>query len=93
MKELKHETINISEDVYVKKGIYHLQHVNSYHKRLKDWMQRFQGVATKERVNQMLLRTSQKSNLITVRYWREVLKQPLPKGSSFTVIELKPSIV
>lgn len=47
MRELKHETINLSKEGYVKKGIYHLQHVNSYHKRLKDWMQRFQGVATK----------------------------------------------
>lgn len=93
MKELKHEIINISKDGYVKKGIYHLQHVNGYHKRLKDWMQRFQGVATKyldnylywfnflqqskkmatkERVNQMLLSACQKSNLITVRLLREV---------------------
>ncbi len=47
IKELKHETINLSKEGYVKKGIYHLQHVNSYHKRLKDWMQRFQGMATK----------------------------------------------
>ncbi|MGG0184516.1 hypothetical protein ABEY26_00480, partial [Bacillus rhizoplanae] len=27
--------------------IYHIQHVNSYHKRLKEWMNRFQGVATR----------------------------------------------
>ena len=47
IKELKHETINLSKEGYVKKGIYHLQHVNSYHRRLKEWMQRFQGVATK----------------------------------------------
>ena len=93
MKELKHETINLSKEGYVKKGIYHLQHVNNYHKRLKDWMQRFQGVATKylnnylywfnflqqnkqmatkERVNQMLLRACQKSNCITVNYLREI---------------------
>jgi hypothetical protein len=37
----------LSKEGDVKKAIYHLQHVNSYHKRLKDWMQRFQGVATK----------------------------------------------
>ena len=47
IKGLKHETINISKEGYVKKGIYHLQHVNNFHKRLKDWMDRFQGVATK----------------------------------------------
>jgi hypothetical protein len=93
MKELKHETVNLSKEGYVKKGIYHLQFVNSYHKRLKDWMQRFQGVATsyldnylyrfnfvqqskkmapQELVNQMLLSACQKSNLITVKYLREV---------------------
>ncbi|MBD3110437.1 IS1595 family transposase [Bacillus sp. AGMB 02131] len=93
LKELKHETINLSKEGYVKKGIYHLQHVNSYHKRLKDWMQRFQGVATKyldnylywfnflqqskkmsekERINQMLLSACQKSNMITVKFLREV---------------------
>lgn len=35
MKELKHETINLSKEEYVKKGISHLQQVNSYQKRLK----------------------------------------------------------
>ncbi|MDU2266722.1 MAG: hypothetical protein E7E07_10080 [Clostridium celatum] len=30
-----------------KLGIYHLQHVNSFHSRLKNWMNRFQGIATK----------------------------------------------
>lgn len=93
MKELKHETINLSKEGYVKKGIYHLQHVNNYHKRLKDWMKRFQGVATKyldnylywfnflqqnkkmatkERINQMLLSACQKPILITVNHLRKV---------------------
>lgn len=47
MKGLQHETINVSKKEYKKKGIYHIQHVNGYHKRLKKWMDRFQGVATK----------------------------------------------
>lgn len=47
MKGFQHEPINVSKKVYVRKGIYHIQHVNGYHKRLKDWMDRFQGVATK----------------------------------------------
>jgi hypothetical protein len=42
-----HEVINIRKGVYVKKGVYHIQHVNSYHKRLKAWMERFNGVATR----------------------------------------------
>lgn len=29
------------------KGVYHIQSVNSYHSRLKKWMDRFNGVATK----------------------------------------------
>lgn len=29
------------------KGLYHIQNVNNYHRRLKGWMQRFNGVATK----------------------------------------------
>ena len=28
-------------------GIYHVQHVNGYHSRLKDFLRRFKGVATK----------------------------------------------
>lgn len=47
MKGLQHEVINIPKGMYVRKGIYHIQHVNAYHKRLKKWMERFQGVATK----------------------------------------------
>ncbi|UBQ52694.1 DUF932 domain-containing protein [Aeromonas hydrophila] len=27
-------------------GAYHIQHVNGYHRRLKEWMVRFHGVAT-----------------------------------------------
>lgn len=29
------------------KGVYHIQNVNSYHSRLKKWIDRFNGVATK----------------------------------------------
>ncbi len=47
VKGIKHETINVSKEGYVKKGIYHVQHVNNFHKRLGDWMDRFNGVATK----------------------------------------------
>jgi hypothetical protein len=47
MKGLQHESINVSKKEYKRKGIYHIQHVNSYHKRLKKWIERFQGVATK----------------------------------------------
>ncbi|UQZ85469.1 hypothetical protein SK3146_04758 [Paenibacillus konkukensis] len=32
------------------KVVYHIQNVNSYHSRLKKWMDRFNGVATKTRI-------------------------------------------
>lgn len=47
IKGLQHEANNVSKKQYKKKGTYHIQHVNSYHKRLKKWIDRFQGVATK----------------------------------------------
>lgn len=47
IKGLQHETVNESQKQRVKKGIYHIQHVNNFHNRLKTWMKRFQGVATK----------------------------------------------
>lgn len=47
IKGLHHETVNERQKQRVKKGIYHIQHVNNFHKRLKKWMERFQGVATK----------------------------------------------
>lgn len=37
--------LNTKRKVY-KDGIFHIQHVNGYHSRLKGWMQRFRGVAT-----------------------------------------------
>lgn len=47
IKGLQHETVNERQKQRVKKGIYHIQHVNNFHNRLKKWMERFQGVATK----------------------------------------------
>ena len=41
------KTINASAKEYVKEGIYHIQNVNAYDSRLKAWMKRFNGVATK----------------------------------------------
>jgi len=46
IKGLQHETVNERQKQRVKKGIYHIQHVNNFHSRLKTWMERFQGVAT-----------------------------------------------
>jgi hypothetical protein len=36
-----------------KEGIYHIQHINAFHSKLKEWMYRFHGVATKYLSNYM----------------------------------------
>jgi len=46
-KGLQYKSLNLSKGIRVVKGIYHIQNVNSYHSRLKAWMKRFKGVATK----------------------------------------------
>jgi len=46
-KGFEHQILNTSKGEHVQKGIYHIQHVNAYHKRLKEWLIPFNGVATK----------------------------------------------
>jgi|LGVF01.2.fsa_nt_gb transposase-like protein len=46
-----HGVLNSSKGERVKKGIVHIQNVNSYHSKLKNWMTRFNGVATKNLEN------------------------------------------
>lgn len=45
--KLAHKAINASAKAYVKEGTYHIQNVNAYDSRLKNWMRHFHGVATK----------------------------------------------
>lgn len=42
-----HKELNIKRKRRTIQKIFHIQNVNSYHSRLKDWMDRFKGVATK----------------------------------------------
>ena len=44
---LKHISLNTSRGKGIVHGIYHIKSVNSYHDRLKSWIRRFRGVATK----------------------------------------------
>ncbi len=46
-KGLQHEMVNAKKGIYVRKNIFHVQHVNGYHRRLKQWMNHFHSVATK----------------------------------------------
>jgi len=44
---IRHEPINVAAGVRVRDGAFHIQNVNAYHGRLKGWMGRFNGVATR----------------------------------------------
>lgn len=44
---ITHRPVNLSAGIRVIAGVYHIQNVNAYDSRLKQWMLRFHGVATK----------------------------------------------
>src|SRR5919206_2916416 len=44
---LHHEPVDLAAGVRVRDGAFHVQNVNAYHGRLKGWMGRFNGVATR----------------------------------------------
>ena len=44
---IAHRALNLSAGIRVLAGAYHIQNVNAYDSRLKGWMKRFHGVATK----------------------------------------------
>lgn len=46
-KGLEHYRIKSNDGKHVIKGIYHIQNVNGVHSRLKQWIDRFNGVASK----------------------------------------------
>jgi len=43
---ITHEAVNLSQGVRVR-GAFHVQNVNAYHSRLRQWLHRFHGVATR----------------------------------------------
>ena len=44
---LTHRAVNVSQGIRVLDKVFHIQNVNAYDSRLKTWMQRFHGVASK----------------------------------------------
>lgn len=44
---LTHRAINVQRGIHVRDGAFHIQNVNAYDSRLKQWLGRFHGVATK----------------------------------------------
>ncbi len=47
MQNLTHKIINASAGEHTKEGAYHIQNVNAYDSRLKNWMRHFNGISTK----------------------------------------------
>lgn len=44
---ITHRPVNVSAGQRVIAGVYHIQNVNAYDSRLKNWVRRFNGIATK----------------------------------------------
>jgi transposase-like protein len=44
---IRHEPVNLKTGERVRDGVFHIQNVNAYDSRLKQWMRRFNGVATR----------------------------------------------
>ncbi len=44
---ITHRPVNLSAGIRVVANVYHVQNVNAYDSRLKEWMRRFHGVSTK----------------------------------------------
>ncbi len=44
---ITHRPVNLSAGIRVIAGVFHIQNVNAYDSRLKQWMKRFHGVVTK----------------------------------------------
>ncbi len=61
--DIPRESVNLAAGIRVKQHVFHIQHVNAYDSRLKQWMLRFHGVATKYLPNHL--------------GWRRLLEQQL----------------
>lgn len=44
---IAHEPLNLDQGAGVRQRVFHIQHVNAYDSRLKQWTHRFNGVATR----------------------------------------------
>jgi len=54
---LHHEALNTRGKEHLRDGVFHIQNVNAYDSRLKDWMRRFHGVATRYLPNYLTWRS------------------------------------
>ncbi len=96
LKGLEHKQVNASQKKYVIKKIYHIQHVNSYHGRLKTWINlHFKGVATRWMDNYLFWNRFLELNksLDKVKLKRTLLTHVLATNRATTVNSLRPKKV
>lgn len=53
--------------------VFHVQNVNAYHSRLKNWMVRFNGVATERLTNYLAWRRLQEATLSSPKEWLQAI--------------------
>jgi hypothetical protein len=81
-KSIEHHAIRADLKQYVKDGIYHVQHVNSMHNRLKKWInEQFWGVSTKY--------LQQYLNWFRAKEMLRYKKQPMSQLIQQTAIDIK----
>ena len=81
-KALEHHAIRADLKQYIKDGVYHVQHVNSLHNRLKKWLNdRFWGVSTKH--------LQQYMNWFRMKEALKGTAQPMTELANRTVLDVK----
>ncbi len=79
---LEHHAIRVDLKQYVKDGVYHVQHVNSLHNRLKKWLNdQFWGVSTKH--------LQQYMNWFRMKEALKATAQPMTELANRTVLDVK----
>lgn len=79
---LEHHAIRADLKQYVKDGVYHVQHVNSLHNRLKKWLNdQFWGVSTKH--------LQQYMNWFRMKETLKGTAQPLTELANRTILDVK----
>jgi transposase-like protein len=79
---IEHHAIRADLKQYVKDGIYHVQHVNSIHNRLKKWInEQFWGVSTKY--------LQQYLNWFRAKEMLRYKKQPITHLAQQTIVDIK----
>lgn len=81
-KLIEHHAVRADLKQYVKDGIYHVQHANSMHNRLKKWInEKFWGVSTKY--------LQQYLNWFRVKEMLRYNKQPIAHLADKTIVDIK----